>query len=244
MTQTVLILGGTSDMARAIARGFAAEHAALILSARDTATLAADLTDLQHRGAASARAVTLDILAPETFAPFVESLGTLPDIVVCAIGLLGEQSLAEKDTALARRILDTNFSGPALLLGEFAHRMEARGSGVIVGISSVAGDRGRASNYVYGAAKAGFSAFLSGLRNRLAKKNVHVLTVKPGFVATRMTENMQLPAALTAQPEDVAHAVLQAITRRRNVVYVYPIWRVIMFIIAHIPEFIFKKLSL
>src|ERR1700709_2942426 len=98
----------------------------------------------------------------------------------------------------------TNYEGPALILGMFAERFLKRGAGSIIGISSVAGDRGRGSNYIYGSAKAGFSAFLSGLRNRLASKGVHVITVKPGFVDTKMTEGMNLPSLLTAQPEEVA----------------------------------------
>jgi short-subunit dehydrogenase len=122
--------------------------------------------------------------------------------------------------------------------------MERRGSGTIIGISSVAGERGRASNYVYGAAKAGFTAFLSGLRNRLAAKGVRVITVKPGFVATRMTEGMKLPPRLTAQPEEVAAAILAATSRRFDVTYVRPIWWLIMAIIRLIPEPVFKKLKL
>jgi decaprenylphospho-beta-D-erythro-pentofuranosid-2-ulose 2-reductase len=122
-----------------------------------------------------------------------------------------------------------------------ANHFERRGSGTLVGISSVAGDRGRASNYVYGSAKAGFTAFLSGLRNRLAKKGVHVVTVKPGFVATRMTAGMNLPKALTAHPDDVARAVYRAFERKNDVIYILPIWWMIMRIICIIPEILFKK---
>ncbi len=113
-----------------------------------------------------------------------------------------------------------NYVGPALFLGEVANRMERRGSGTIIGVSSVAGERGRATNYVYGSAKAGFTAFLSGLRSRLTKTGVHVVTVKPGFVATRMTEGMKLPPLLTAQPEEVAVAVLRSELRRSDIIYV------------------------
>jgi len=120
----------------------------------------------------------------------------------------------------------------------------ARGSGTLIGISSVAGDRGRATNYVYGSAKAGFTAFLSGLRNRLAKRGVHVMTVKPGFVATKMTEGMDLPDKLTADPDKLARSVLRAAKRRRNIIYVKPVWWLVMLIIRNIPEAIFKKLSI
>ena len=138
------------------------------------------------------------------------ALTVLPDAVVSVIGLLGDQAKAETDLAHASLVLRSNFEGPALLLGLFAERFRARGEGVIVGVSSVAGDRGRASNYVYGAAKAGFTAFLSGLRNRLAGTGVRVVTVKPGFVRTKMTAGLKLPGPLTAEPEEVAEAIYRA----------------------------------
>jgi decaprenylphospho-beta-D-erythro-pentofuranosid-2-ulose 2-reductase len=133
---------------------------------------------------------------------------------------------------------------PALILGLFAERFLARGGGTIVGVSSVAGDRGRASNYVYGSAKAGLSAFLSGLRSRMAKQGVHVVTVKPGFARTRMTEGINLPRLLTAEPGEVAEAIKRSIISRKNEIYVRPIWSAIMFIIRSAPEFIFKKTSI
>ena len=123
-----------------------------------------------------------------------------------------------------------------------AERFEERGSGTLVGISSVAGERGRAANYFYGSAKAGFTAFLSGLRNRCAASGVHVVTVKPGFVRTRMTEAMQLPALLTATPEEVAVAVDRAVRRRRDVVYVRRIWRFISLVLRTVPEPLFKRM--
>jgi short-subunit dehydrogenase len=122
--------------------------------------------------------------------------------------------------------------------------MEERGYGTIIAISSVAGDRGRAKNYIYGSAKAGFTAFLSGLRNRLAKKGVRIITVKPGFVNTSMTAGMILPKALTAEPQEVARAVFNAMARGKDVVYVRKIWRPIMIIICAIPERVFKKLDI
>ena len=138
-----------------------------------------------------------------------------------------------------------NFEGPGLLLGFFAGQMAKRGTGTIVGISSVAGDRGRATNYVYGSAKAGFTAFLSGLRNRLASRGVHVLTVKPGFVRTKMTEGMKLPPPLTAEPEEVARRVYRAAeVKKTDLIYVRPAWRLIMAIIRNIPEARFKRMKL
>ena len=160
------------------------------------------------------------------------------------MGLLGEQSSSSENMAIADTVMLTNYVAPALFLGEVANRMEKRGSGTIIGISSVAGDRGRGSNYTYGSAKAGFTAFLSGLRNRLAKHGVHVATVKPGFVDTRMTAGMKLPPLLTAKPEEVGRAVFAAEQKRRDSIYVRPIWQIVMLIIRLIPERIFKKLSL
>ena len=157
---------------------------------------------------------------------------------------LGDQSMAQRDARAARDIIATNFVGPALLLGALAERFEARGTGTLVGVGSVAGDRGRGSNYVYGSAKAGFAAFLSGLRNRLAGKGVHVVTVKPGYVRTRMTDGMDLPDLLTAEADEVADAIVEAVRRRRDVVYVRRRWRFLMWLVRLIPERFFKRLSL
>lgn len=241
---TVLILGATSDMARAIARRYAEAGRPLLLAARDPARLAADVADLSVRHGVAVEALAFDVLDTAGHEAFLDALPGLPDTVVCTVGLLGSQPDAERDFAAADAVLRTNLLGPVSILGAVANRMQARGSGTIVGISSVAGDRGRASNYVYGAAKAGFTAFLSGLRNRLARRGVHVVTVKPGFVRTRMTEGMKLPGPLTAEADEVARAVLAAEARRRDVVYVRPAWRPIMALIRALPEALFKKTSL
>jgi NAD(P)-dependent dehydrogenase (short-subunit alcohol dehydrogenase family) len=136
------------------------------------------------------------------------------------------------------------YLGPALLLGELANRLQRQGRGVIVGISSVAGERGRASNYLYGSAKAGLTAFLSGLRQRLAPHGVQVLTVKPGYVDTAMTAHLTLPPLLTAQPAEVARAIRRAQLQGQDVLYVRPIWGVIMAVIRLLPERLFKRLRL
>ena len=131
-----------------------------------------------------------------------------------------------------------------LILGLFAERFLKRGNGSIIGVSSVAGDRGRASNYVYGSAKAGLSAFLSGLRNRTARNGIHVMTVKPGYVRTKMTANMKLPGILTAEPTEIGEAIFNGLSQRKNVIYARPIWAWVMLIIRMIPEFLFKQLKL
>jgi short-subunit dehydrogenase len=240
----VLILGARSDIGLAVARRFAAEGHPIILAARNAASLADAKADLTLRHSVEVTLAEFDVLDTASHAAFVDSLGALPVVAVSAIGLMGDQAVSEHDAAAAALVIRSNFEGPAAILGEIANRMEARGNGAIVGISSVAGDRGRATNYIYGSAKAGFTAWLSGLRNRLAKKGVHVVTVLPGFVDTKMTEGMDLPAKLTAQPDEVAEAIHRAVIRKRNVIYVKPVWQLVMAIIRNIPEPIFKRLKL
>ncbi|WP_375174438.1 SDR family oxidoreductase [Pseudooceanicola sp.] len=241
--RAVTILGARSDIAMACAHVFAAEGDQVTLAARQVETLqnAARDLELRHGGTVSLR--EFDVLDDTGLAAFVDG-AEVPDVVISAVGLLGDQTADERNVEAAARVMRSNFEGPALVLGAYANAMEARGSGVIVGISSVAGDRGRATNYIYGSAKAGFTAFLSGLRNRLAGRGVHVVTVKPGFVATKMTEHLDLPEKLTAAPEEVAQAVLKAVEKRRDVIYVRAIWRLVMGIIRLIPERVFKKLSI
>ncbi len=239
---TVLVLGATADIGRAIARAFAAGGHALQLAARDRARLEHEARDIRVRASAPVALYGCDVLADAGGAALVDELDPLPDVAVCVIGLLDGR--AERDRDIAARVMRTNYLGPSLLLGALAERFEKRGSGVLVGVSSVAGDRGRASNCVYGSAKAGFSAYLSGLRNRLAASGVHVVTVKPGYVRTRMTDGMDLPAPLAATPDEVADAVVRAVRRRRDVIYVRPIWRWIMLVVRVIPERAFKRLKL
>ncbi len=239
----VLIVGARSDIAVALAHVYASEGCALVLAARDPAALAEIKADLEVRHDARVSVVACDVTDPDP-EPFFNGLGETPGTVVMVAGLLGDQDDSAADAATAERVMATNFNGPARMLLAAARRMQARGSGVIIGVSSVAGDRGRASNFIYGSAKAGFTAFLSGLRNSLAKKGVHVLTVKPGFVATQMTAGMDLPARLTAQPAEVAKAIVSAHKAGRDVIYVKSLWRIIMLVIRHIPERIFKGLSL
>ncbi|QFI70458.1 Sorbitol-6-phosphate 2-dehydrogenase (plasmid) [Sinorhizobium alkalisoli] len=168
----------------------------------------------------------------------------MPEVAVSVVGLMGSQERSERDQLLASCIMRSNYEGPANILALLANRFEERGSGTLVGLSSVAGARGRATNYVYGSAKAGFTAFLSGLRSRLAKRGVHVVTVLPGYVATKMSEGMNLPARLTAQPSEVAESIVVAVERKKNVIYVRPVWRMIMLIIRLIPERLFKRVRM
>ncbi|UWQ64037.1 SDR family oxidoreductase [Leisingera caerulea] len=240
----VLILGARSDIGLAVAHAYAAQGHPVQLAARNAGSLEPQKTDLELRHSVPVTLHEFDALALEDHERFADALPELPGIAISAIGFMGEQGESEKCPAAAAQVLRSNFEGPASILAVLASRFEQRGSGTLVGISSVAGDRGRATNYVYGSAKAGFTAFLSGLRNRLARKGVHVVTVLPGFVATQMTEGMDLPEKLTAQPEEVARAITDATAKQKSVVYVRPVWRLIMLIIRNIPEGVFKKMSI
>lgn len=240
----VLIIGAKSDIAKGTAREYAKHGYDLYLAARHSETLADFAEDIAVRTKRIAKPVELDILDMKGHRAFYEALEEKPLGVVCAVGYLGDQESAQRDFDEARRIMDTNYTGVVSLLNVIADDFEARKSGFIVAISSVAGDRGRKTNYLYGSAKAALSAYLSGLRNRLFAARVHVLTVKPGFVATQMTAGMDLPEKLTAQPEAVAEAIYKAQQNNVNVLYTKWIWKWIMLIIRNIPEFQFKKMSL
>lgn len=241
---TVLILGARSDIAMAIAHRFAKEGYDIQLAARNADGMEADTSDIDLRHGVAVTQHEFDALDTASHAAFVKHLPVLSDIAICAVGYMGEQTENERNMQAASLVMRSNYEAPASILAVLANKFEQRGSGCIVGISSVAGERGRATNYVYGSAKAGFTAFLSGLRNRLAQKSVHVVTVLPGFVATKMTAGMDLPAKLTAQPEQVADAVLKAVQKKQNVIYVKPIWQLIMMIIRNIPERIFKGMNI
>lgn len=240
----VLILGARSEIGLATARRFAKAGHAIQLAARAPENLEAQRADIALRADVPVTLHAFDVLDTGSFERFVADLPELPAVAVCVIGTMADQADNETDLASATRDLRSNFEGPALILGVLANRFADRGHGTLVGVSSVAGDRGRATNYVYGSAKAGFTAFLSGLRNRLAGQDVHVVTVKPGFVNTAMTAGLDLPARLTAEPEEVGEAIFAAVRAKRNVIYVRPIWRVVMTVIRLIPEPIFKKLRL
>lgn len=245
MTQApVLILGARSDIGRAIAHCFAARGHPVQLAARNAAALEADRADIALRHGVEVTLHEFDALATASHQTFVAGLPALPQVAVCAVGLMGDQAQSERDPEATARVMRSNFEGPASILAVLANHFAARGSGALVGISSVAGERGRASNYVYGSAKAGFTAFLSGLRNRLARSGVQVITVLPGFVATQMTEGMDLPARLTASPQQVAQAVARAVAKGRDRIYVKPIWQLIMAVIRALPESLFKRTSL
>jgi len=243
--ETWLILGASSAMARATARMLAERGAALILAGRDGEDLGAIAADCVFRGAHTAEAMRFDARDAKTFGPLVERLAALGGVPHAAVfaGSMPPQAEIDADPALIDGTVADSFTGPARVLSMVAPLIETQGAGCIVGVGSVAGDRGRVGNYVYGAAKAGFATYLSGLRNRLTRAGGHVVTVKPGFVDTAMTWG--LPGMfLVAPPEAVAASILKAVEKRRNVIYTPFFWRYIMLIIRSVPEPIFKKLSI
>jgi decaprenylphospho-beta-D-erythro-pentofuranosid-2-ulose 2-reductase len=236
---SVLILGARSDIARPLARLYAQDGYHIILAARNVDRLGPDAADLQIRFGQSVDLREFDACDTDQHTTFLNSLGELPDTVISLVGLMTPQDEAQAEFGAAKLMIQSNYLGLVSILGKIADRMEMRGSGTIIGVSSVAGDRGRATNYIYGSAKAGFSTFLSGLR-----KNVTVITIKPGFIRTRMTENLDLPAALTATPDELATVIRRAHKRKKLVVYHRPVWRLIMMIICSLPESLFARTKL
>jgi NAD(P)-dependent dehydrogenase (short-subunit alcohol dehydrogenase family) len=202
--------------------------------------------DLRARGAGAVESAEADLDEVRGHAALLAradaALGGL-DTVLVAQGVLADSDACEEDSGKAEALLVTNFVGPALLCDLAARHLAARGLGTVVAISSVAGDRGRQSNYAYGAAKGGLALFLQGLRNRMFRRGVHVVTVKPGFVDTPMTASYP-KNRLFVPSTTVARAIVRAVERRKDVVYVPSFWRLIMLVVRSIPERIFKRLSM
>lgn len=244
---TVLILGATSPIARAIAARFAQEGHPVFVAARDTEEAGRIAADLGVRFGVPVAHGHFDALEPHAehtafVASVEEALGPIA-VALVAFGEMGAQEESEEDFDQARRVIEINYTGAASACEAVAARLAERGAGSIIGISSVAGDRGRASNYFYGSAKGAFTLYLQGLRNRLFKHGVHVMTVKLGFVDTRMTFGMQTAIPI-ASPEAVAQAVYGAWSRGADALYYPRFWRGIMGVIKAIPERVFKRLSL
>ena len=240
----ILIIGATSDIGKAIAHEYARHGSNIYLAARYVERVKPDAYDLAIRYRVKVKPCEIDVLDFESHAKFYASLPETPFGVVCVAGYLGENEKAKTDFTEARKIIDTNYTGCVSILNICARSFEARKMGFIVGISSVAGDRGRQSNYYYGSAKAAFTAYLSGLRGRLHTSNVQVLTVKPGFVYTQMTEHLKLPGIVTVQPDYVAGRVYRAQQKKKNTIYVMWLWRWIMMLIKCLPENVFIKMKL
>jgi decaprenylphospho-beta-D-erythro-pentofuranosid-2-ulose 2-reductase len=242
----ILVLGATSGIAEACCRLWAERGDSLFLVARNAERLAAVEADMRTRGASyvGSAVANLDDTAahPDLLAHAINSLAGL-DIAFVALGVLGDQVRAERSFPQAAEVLHTNFVAPVSLLTWLANYCAQRHAGTLAVLSSVAGDRGRKSNYVYGSSKAGLSAFLGGLRNRIDREGVRVITIKPGPVKTAMTAGMKGSEEF-ADVEAVAATMVKGIDVGRDVVYVPGIWRIVMAVIRAVPERIFKKLNL
>jgi decaprenylphospho-beta-D-erythro-pentofuranosid-2-ulose 2-reductase len=242
----IVVFGATSAIAQGFAREAAARGDALFLVARNPERLSAVAADLRVRGAARVETAVAELAEPaghEALIAAAEQALAGLDAALVAHGTLTDQAAAERDFSVVEREVATNFLSPASLLTILANRFEARRAGTIVVVSSVAGDRGRGSNYVYGSAKAALTAFASGLRNRLAAAGVAVVTVKPGLVDSPMTAHLP-KNALFAASDSVGRRIYRALERREDVVYVPVFWALIMFVIRAIPERFFKRLEL
>jgi short-subunit dehydrogenase len=242
----ILILGATSAIAMAVARELLAADTQFFLVARDRAKLDALRGDLHTRGAASVNTQVMDLddtaAHQQMLTSAVQAMDGI-DLALIAHGVLGDQSEAQTSFDAAASILHTNFLSSVSLITWLANYFEQQHQGTLAVISSVAGDRGRKSNYVYGASKGALNIFLDGVRNRIDRAGVHVLTIRPGFVATPMTAHLP-QGPLFATPARVARGIVKAIARRKEIVYVPSFWRPIMFVIRSVPEFVFKKLNL
>lgn len=247
MNRPLLILGATSAIARALALELAGAGHDLILAGRNLDEVQRSATDVALRKGTTVLArrweATDFASHPFFFTECVEAAGGKLEGVVLCHGYMAEQKLAQQDFAQARAMIDTNYTAAVSLLDLAANHLEQQGSGFLCAITSVAGDRGRQSNYIYGSTKAALSCYLDGLRHRLAKSRIPVLNVKPGFVDTRMTWG--LPGLfLVASPQRVARDIHTAIRKRRAEIYTPWIWRGIMTIIRNVPRFVFHRTKL
>jgi len=245
--KNIVIIGATSAIATACARRWVGEGARFFLVARNAERLQQVADDLTARGAKLAVCYQLDVNQLDAHAAMLAccqtELGTL-DIVLIAPGTLPDQAQCQADPAVAMREFNTNVTSIIGLLTPVANLIEAQRRGTIAVISSVAGDRGRPSNYLYGSAKAALSTFCEGLNARLFKAGAHVITIKPGFVATPMTAGLPLPGPLVATPDKVARDITRAVQKNKDVLYTPWFWSLIMLIIRCMPKFAFKRTSL
>ncbi len=242
-----IIIGATSAIAESVGRIWAAKGYQLFLVARNSQRLEDVAADLNVRGASAVKSFSMDLNSIDHHDQCLEAASAAfghIDGILIAHGTLPDQKACEQSFEMTLKEIETNALSVISLCTRIANQFEQVGRGDIVVISSVAGDRGRQSNYVYGAAKGMVSIYLEGLRNRLYKKNINVITVKPGFVDTPMTANFDKGGPLWATPDQIAAGIVNAVDKRRSIVYLPWFWWGIMMIIKHIPEMIFKRLSL
>jgi len=245
--RNILIVGATSAIAEAAARRFAASGARFYLVGRNAEKLAAITRDLEIRSGQPVHGESLDLdlldQHPALLERVEQALGGI-DIALIAHGMLPDQEACQHLVAMTLAAIHTNALSAISLATLLANAFETRGRGALVVIGSVAGDRGRQSNYVYGSAKGMVGLFLQGLRNRLSGKDIQIITVKPGFVDTPMTATFEKKGLLWAQPDQIAKGIVAAVEHRRDVVYLPWFWRWIMLVILHIPERVFRRMKI
>jgi short-subunit dehydrogenase len=243
----VAIFGATSGIAAAVARHYAEAGARLVLVGRNNQELAETAADLKVRGAADVVVERADFAVTSQLQDVAATAWNTfdgLDIALVAYGNLPDQQAAEENSAFAEQTLVLNFLSPSLLCGELGRQFEAQRAGILAVISSVAGDRGRKSNYVYGAAKGGLQRYLEGLRHRLFGSGIQVLDIRPGFVSTKMTAHLDRRGSLWADPAHVAADIVMAIHKRRAVLYTPWFWRWIMLVVRNAPAPLFHRSSL
>ena len=237
-------MGGNSDVGKSLARDLGKMGSNLILTYRKKGQLDSFKSDLEIRYEIDCHIELFNVLDFKSHKSFYDNLNTSPDIVITCIGFLDSQVKSQNDFEESLISIQSNFTGLVSILNIISNDFEKRGEGVIIGLSSVAGDRGRASNYIYGSSKAAFTTYLSGLRNRLYNSGVSVITIKPGFIKTKMTSHLNLPKILTASTNEISKDIVNSIKRRRNITYTKWFWKCIMVLIKLIPEALFKRLNI
>jgi decaprenylphospho-beta-D-erythro-pentofuranosid-2-ulose 2-reductase len=245
MNRYCLILGSNSDIGQALAYKFATNGYNIILVSRNVNDYQIRLKqDLIIRYNVEVATVCFDGSNYNEHKDFWDSLPVTPDIVISVFGYLGNQDLAINDFNEAYKIISSNYIGQVSLINRYVQKVRGVKDATIIGISSVAGERGRKSNYIYGSSKAAFTNYLNGLRNDLYTDNIHVMTVIPGFVKTKMLGDLKTPEFLTASPVELANNVFKAFKKKKDIIYIYSAWRYIMYFIKFIPEFLFKRMNL
>lgn len=240
----ILVIGAGSDIALPLEMMYAEAGFGLYLASRDIDRLKNDAESIKAKFSIEIGTYQFDVTATDSHRKFYTELPEKPFGIICLAGILGEQKVSEKDFREAQKVIDANYSGLVSIVHIAVEDLEQRKEGFIVGVSSVAGEKGRLSNYVYASAKAGFTAFLSGLRNRLHTSRVQVLTVHPGFIRTKMIEGRKTIGWITAQPYEVARDIFRAQQSGKDFIYSKWFWRYIMLVFKLIPESIVKRLDL
>ncbi len=240
----ILLIGGTSDIAVATAHRFAKEGWNILLASRNLPTQEAIAADIAIRYEVDVKCCYFDALKIDGMADWIETLPLLPEVAVIAFGMLPNEEEARNDFPQIENLITVNFTAAAMLAEGLTSKFAHRKHGTLIAISSVAGERGRAGNYIYGSTKAALTAWLSGLRARMLRQNIHVMTVLPGFIRTKMTSGMPFPGILTSLPDAVANSIYSGYLKKKNVLYAPWYWRWIMMIIRLIPETVFKRMKL